>query len=174
MAKICNTTPCKCKGDDPCGSYRRDEKPRSPFDLSTGMGPRRLERFLADAKRSLIEDVAGAFVRLVTELQSKSTPPEGCSCAFCESASPYEVAHFEDKEAPGWIVWERVPGHSSPYIRAIDTSEEAALRHVKYLKDSARMTNQPPPDLLIEETRINHLYAARLTEALSKRRDKGY
>lgn len=78
-------------------------------------------------------------------------------------------------EAPGWTVWERATDGGRPHIRAIDLSEQKALRHVEYLKGEARMSRPrlPEPDLLIEETRLDHLYAAALIEALRKRNERG-
>lgn len=77
-------------------------------------------------------------------------------------------------EAPGWIVWERATDGGRPHIRAIDLSEQKALDHVEHLKAGARMQSppKPEPDLLIEETRLDHLYAAALMEALRKRGER--
>lgn len=74
-------------------------------------------------------------------------------------------------EAPGWIVWERATDGGRPHICAVDLSEQRALDHIVYLKAEARMQRppKPEPDLLIEETRLDHLYAAALMEALRKR-----
>lgn len=70
----CFITPCVCEGDDPCGSYRRDEKPRSPWDLTNGMGTRRLARLVGDAHRELIPQVADAISRLaVVAVNAKPT-----------------------------------------------------------------------------------------------------
>jgi len=82
--------------------------------------------------------------------------------------------HADRSEAPAWIVWERATDGGRPYIRAIDLSEQKAEVHVEYLKAEARMQRPPKsePDLLIEETRLNHLYAAALMEALRKRSEK--
>lgn len=87
-----------------------------------------------------------------------------------------EVEEPADRlEAPGWIVWERATDGGRPHIRAIDLSEQKALKHVEYLKGEARMSHprQAEPDLLIEETRLDHLYAAALIEALRKRKERG-
>lgn len=65
---LCMTSPCKCVGIDPCGSYRVGENPRSTWDLSNGMGPRRLARFVADARRELLPDLAESIAILVDEL----------------------------------------------------------------------------------------------------------
>ncbi len=77
-------------------------------------------------------------------------------------------------EAPGWIVWERATDGGRPHIRAVDLSEQKAIAHVDYLKAEARMQRppKPEPDLLIEETRLDHLYAAALMEALRKRGER--
>ncbi len=77
-------------------------------------------------------------------------------------------------EAPAWIVWERAADGGRPHVRAIDLSEQKAEQHVEYLKAEARMQRppKPEPDLLIEETRLDHLYAAAIMEALRKRRQK--
>lgn len=77
-------------------------------------------------------------------------------------------------EAPGWIIWERASDGGRPHLRAIDLSEERAGEHVAYLKAEARMQRppKPEPDLLIEETRLDHLYAAALIEALRKRGER--
>jgi hypothetical protein len=86
-----------------------------------------------------------------------------------------EDDNYRDRsEACGWIVWERATDGGRPHIRAIDLSEQRANRHVEYLKAEARMQRppKPEPDLLIEETRLDHLYAAALIEALRKRSAK--
>jgi hypothetical protein len=72
------------------------------------------------------------------------------------------------------VTAERAADGGRPHIRAIDLSEEKAERHVEYLKAEARMQRppKPDPDLLIEETRLNHLYAAALMEALRKRGER--
>lgn len=77
-------------------------------------------------------------------------------------------------EAPGWIVWERATDGGRPHIRAIDLSEQKANEHVAHLKAAAGMQRPPlpTPDLLIEETRLDHLYAAALMEALRKRGER--
>lgn len=77
-------------------------------------------------------------------------------------------------EAPGWIIWERANDGGRPHIRAVDLSEQKAMEHVEYLRAEARMQRppKPEPDLLIEETRLDHLYAAALLEALRKRGER--
>jgi hypothetical protein len=79
--------------------------------------------------------------------------------------------YCDRSEASGWIVWERANDGGRPHIRAIDLSAQKADQHVEYLKAEARMQRppKPEPDLLIEETRLDHLYAAALLEALRKR-----
>lgn len=91
------------------------------------------------------------------------------------AARAAEDDNYRDRsEACGWIVWERAVDGGRPYIRAIDLSEQKATDHVEYLKAEARMQRppKPEPDLLIEETRLDHLYAAALIEALRKRSEK--
>jgi hypothetical protein len=91
------------------------------------------------------------------------------------AARAAEDDDYRDRsEACGWIVWERAVDGGRPYIRAIDLSEQKANKHVEYLKAEARMQRPPKtePDLLIEETRLDHLYAAALIEALRKRSTK--
>lgn len=77
-------------------------------------------------------------------------------------------------EASAWLLWERATDGGRPFLRAIDLSEQLADRHVAYLKAEAPCYRppRPEPDLLIEETRLNHLYAADLLKALARRRDK--
>lgn len=74
-------------------------------------------------------------------------------------------------EAPAWLVWERDLDGGRPWLRAIDLSEEKAERHVAYLKEEAKhyRPSRSEPDLLIEETRLNHLYASGIVAALLKR-----
>jgi hypothetical protein len=73
------------------------------------------------------------------------------------------------EEIACWIVWERATDGGRPWLRAIDTSEEKANLHVRALVDGARCEGKPAPDIVIEESKINHLYAADLVGALLKR-----
>lgn len=100
---------------------------------------------------------------------------EHCTCAYCTRRAGAPAPHLDDTtEVPAWIVWQRDDGGGRPYIRAIDTSEARALKHVQYLKGEARLMNQPPVDFLIEETRLNHLYGNNMLKAIAQKRDKGY
>lgn len=83
-------------------------------------------------------------------------------------ADPNDAA----EEAPCWIVWERASDGGRPHLRAIDTTEGRAEQHAKYLRNCARLDGSVIPDLLIEESKLNHLYAANLLAALTKRAAK--
>lgn len=73
------------------------------------------------------------------------------------------------EEIPCWIVWERAIDGGRPWLRAIDTSEEKANLHCRALRDGARCEGKPQPDLVVEESKINHLYASAIVAALLKR-----
>ncbi len=81
---------------------------------------------------------------------------------------------FAPSDPPAWLIWERAADGGRPFLRAVDLSEQKAEAHVAYLKAEARMQRppKPEPDLLIEETRLDHLYAAALMEAVRRRAAK--
>jgi hypothetical protein len=117
------------------------------------------------------------FVGVELSVSDQLTPLEARKLAeqLLISARAAEDDDYRDPtEACGWIVWERATDGERPHIRAIDLSEQQAHTHVAYLKAEARMQrpSKPEPDLLIEETRLDHLYAAALLEALQKRGTK--
>jgi hypothetical protein len=117
------------------------------------------------------------FVGVELSVSSQLTLAEARELAvqLLIAARAAEDDDYRDRsEACGWIVWERAVDGGRPYIRAIDLSEQKANKHVEYLKAEARMQRPPKtePDLLIEETRLDHLYAAALIEALRKRSAK--
>ena len=117
------------------------------------------------------------FVGVELSISDQLTPAEARVLAtqlLIAARAAEDDAYRDRSEACGWIIWERATDGGRPHIRAIDLSEQKANEHVEYLKASARMQRppQPEPDLLIEETRLDHLYAAALMEALRKRREK--
>ena len=117
------------------------------------------------------------FVGVELSVSSQLTLAEARELAvqLLIAARAAEDDDYRDRsEACGWIVWERATDGGRPYIRAIDLSEQKANKHVEYLKAEAQMQRPPKtePDLLIEETRLDHLYAAALIEALRKRSTK--
>lgn len=117
------------------------------------------------------------FVGVELSISDQLTPAEARQLAvqLLIAARAAEDDDYRDRsEACGWIVWERATDGGRPHIRAIDLSQQKADDHVAYLKAEAIMQRppKPEPDLLIEETRLDHLYAAALMEALRKRREK--
>lgn len=115
------------------------------------------------------------FVGVEVSVTDQLTPAEARALAvqLLILARAAEEPAAVRAEAPGWIVWERATDEGRPHIRAIDLSEQKAHDHVKYLKAEARHGREPEPDLLIEETRLDHLYAAALLAALRKRGTEG-
>lgn len=77
------------------------------------------------------------------------------------------------EEAPCWIVWERADDGGRPHLRAIDTTEARATQHGAYLRNCARLEGRPLPDVLVEESQLNHLYAANLIAAIIRRSERG-
>lgn len=111
------------------------------------------------------------FVGIDLEVSDQLTPAEARELAtqLLVLAQAAEAGTVSRSEAPAWIVWERATDGGRPHIRAIDLSEEKANAHVKYLKEDAAVDGAVPA-LLIEETRLDHLYAQNLLEALRKRK----
>ncbi len=91
-----------------------------------------------------------------------------------EQADRAELAKSIEYPAEGkaWLVWERATDGGRPWLRAVDVTEQLADRHCAYLRMAARMSGEPVPDLIVEETRTNHLYAANLLAAISRRSEK--
>lgn len=69
---------------------------------------------------------------------------------------------------PCWIVWEAAADGGRPYLVAVDTSEEQANLHVRAKKDEARVRDQPPPMLRVEESWLDHLYGESMTKSLDE------
>ena len=69
---------------------------------------------------------------------------------------------------PCWIVWEAAADGGRPYLVAVDTSEEQANLHVRAKKDEARVRDQPPPMLRVEESWLDHLYGESMTKNLDE------
>jgi hypothetical protein len=76
------------------------------------------------------------------------------------------------EEAPCWIVWEAANDGGRPLLRAIDTTEARAIQHGAYLRNCARVEGKPLPNILIEESRLNHLYAANLIAAMIRKHER--
>lgn len=117
------------------------------------------------------------FVGVELSVSKQLTPTEARDLAtqLLITARAAEDDDYRDRsEACGWIVWERANDGGRPHIRAIDLSEQKANAHVEYLKAEARMQHppKPEPDLLVEETRLDHLYASAFMEALRRRKQK--
>lgn len=89
-----------------------------------------------------------------------------------EDLTDEDIAEVEREAIGSWIVWERATDGGRPWIRAIDTTEERADQHVTWLQNCARVEGKPEPDLLVEESRLNHLYAASMIDAVVKREAK--
>lgn len=129
---------------------------------------------MSDQRQPFVIKRPDGFVGVELSISDQLTPAEARELAtqLLIAARTAEDDTYRDRsEACGWIVWERATDGGRPYIRAIDLSEEKANAHVEYLKAAARMQRppKPEPDLLVEETRLDHLYAAALLEALRKR-----
>lgn len=117
---------------------------------------------------------ADGFVRVELSISEQLTAAEARELAVQLLICARETEEHADRsEAPGWIIWERATDGGRPHIRAVDLSEQKANEHVAHLKAEARMQRptRPEPDLLIEETRLDHLYAAALMEALRRREE---
>jgi hypothetical protein len=69
---------------------------------------------------------------------------------------------------PCWIVWEAAADGGRPYLVAVDTSEEQANLHVRARKDEARLRDQPPPMIKIEESWLDHLYGESMTKSFDE------
>lgn len=76
------------------------------------------------------------------------------------------------KEAAGmepcWIVWEAASDGGRPYLVAVDTSEEQANAHVRQRKEEARVLDQPPPMLRVEESWLDHRYGESMTKSFDQ------
>lgn len=73
-------------------------------------------------------------------------------------------------EAPCWLIWEKATDGGRPYLRAIDTSEAMCRRHLMNIRMESKMLDNPPPDLVVEESKLNHLYASNIVAAVLNRR----
>lgn len=132
---------------------------------------------MADQYRPFVVKRPDGFVGVELSISDQLTPKEARELAvqlLIMALAAEDEGYRDQTEARGWIVWERALDGGRPYIRAIDLSEQKANDHVEYLKAEARMQRppKPEPDLLVEETRLDHLYAAALMEALRKRSEK--
>jgi hypothetical protein len=69
---------------------------------------------------------------------------------------------------PCWIVWEAASDGGRPYLVAVDTSSEQADAHVRQRKDEARVLDQPPPMLRVEESWLDHRYGESMTKSFDE------
>lgn len=69
---------------------------------------------------------------------------------------------------PCWIVWEAASDGGRPYLVAVDTSEEQAAAHVRQRKEEARVLDQPPPMLRVEESWLDHRYGESMTKSFDE------
>jgi len=113
-----------------------------------------------------LREALARYGRHEDDCRWRAWPREACSCGLQQALDGVQAP---DAHPPGWIIWERATDGGRPHIRAIDLSEEKANVHVKYLKADAQAAREPEPDLVVEKTRLDHLYAANLMAALRKR-----
>lgn len=57
-----------------------------------------------------------------------------------------------------WLVWKRADDGGRPYLVAVDTTERAARRHVKMVKEEAKALRREPVFVTIEPSYLNHAY----------------
>ena len=64
---------------------------------------------------------------------------------------------------PCWIVWEAASDGGRPYLIAVDTSKEQANHHARARREEAQRLDKPPPQIVIEESWLDHLYGESMT-----------